>query len=66
LSSANAATGARERRHPAGMDPVHLLGGGKAVYENDRFALAPVKERDPDIVVLKARHDPVPAGRLGR
>ena len=41
----DAAAGARQRRDPAGIDPVHLLGGGEAVHQHDRRALALVEDR---------------------
>src|SRR5262245_43517465 len=52
-----AAAGTRQRRHPAGLDPVDLLSGGKAVNEDDRFTLALVHIRDIDGPVPEARHE---------
>ena len=46
----------RERRHPAGLHPVHLLGGGEAVHQHNRFAIALVEIGNLDPAVSKARH----------
>jgi len=51
----DAAARPRERRHPAGRDPVHLLVGGKAVDEHDRLALAFIEKCDVHVVVGEAR-----------
>src|SRR5262249_21692592 len=45
-----------EGRDPAGLHPVHLLGRGKAVDENDRLARALVEKGNLHGSVLKARH----------
>ena len=50
------ASGARERCHPAGKNPIHLLGGGKAVHEHDWLALAFVEKGDFHPVMREARH----------
>ncbi len=47
-----APAGAGQRRDPAGMQPVHLLGRGKAVHQHDRLALPFVEIGDLDAVVL--------------
>ena len=51
-----AAAGAGERTHPAGIDPVHLLGRGKAVDENDGFTLALVEISDLDFAMSETWH----------
>ena len=43
-------------RDPGRIDPVHVLGRGKAVHENDRRALAFVEIGDFDCAVVEARH----------
>src|SRR5215469_6333629 len=50
--------GARQRRHPAGRDPVHFLVRREAVDEYDRLALPLVKKRNLHTVTDKARHRP--------
>ena len=52
----HAPAGAGQRRDPAGMDPVHLLGGGKAVHQHDRFALPLVKEGEFHGTVMEGGH----------
>jgi hypothetical protein len=50
------AAGADERRDPAGIDPVHLFVGGKAVDEHDRLALPFVEIGDLHFAVHEIRH----------
>ena len=57
----DAPAGSGKRRHPAGIDPVHLRGRGKAVHQHDRRALPFIEKRDVDAVVGKALHV-VPTG----
>ena len=49
--------GTHQGRHPARIDPVDLLGGGKAMHQHDRLAFALVEERD--------LHGPVPETARG-
>jgi hypothetical protein len=56
VESDDAAAGARQRRHPAGIDPVHLLVGGEAVHEHDRLALAFVEKGNVDVAMSEMRH----------
>ena len=51
-----APTSKRERSDPAGMYPVHLLVGGKAVHQHDRLALALVEIGDLDLAIPETRH----------
>ena len=46
----------RQRRDPAGLHPVHLLGGGEAVHQHDRLALARIEKGDLDRTVVKGCH----------
>lgn len=50
------AAGARERRHPAGLNPVHFLRGRKAVDEHERLAASFIKISDLDVAMIEARH----------
>src|SRR5208282_5060100 len=52
----DAAPGARERGHPAGKDPIHLLVGRKAMHEHNRLALAFVEKGNFHVVMREARH----------
>ena len=52
----HAAAGARERRDPARLHPVHLLVGRKAVHQDDRLALPFIEKRNLHRPVTKARH----------
>ena len=56
----DAPAGARERRHPAGRDPVHFLVRREAVDEHDRLALPFVEKRNFHAVTNKARHTVCP------
>ena len=59
-----AAAGAGERTHPSGIDPVHLLGRGKAVHQDDGLALAFVEISDLDFAMSEIWHrfDPLSEG----
>ena len=57
----DASAGLDQRRHPAGINPVHLRRRGKAVHEHDRVARPFIEKRDVDAVVGKALHV-VPTG----
>ena len=46
--------------NPAGIDPVDILGRGKAVHQQDRIALAFVEIGNFNGAVMKARHLGVP------
>src|ERR1700691_4233365 len=52
----DASPSAGKRRHPAGVNPVNLLVGGKSVDEDDRRPLAFVEKGYLDIIVGKTRH----------
>ena len=47
---------ARQRRHPTGVQPIHLLGGGKAVHQHNRIAVTLIEISDLDTAICKARH----------
>ena len=61
-SGYDAAAGRGQCRHPARIDPVHLLVGGKAVNENDRIAGSLIEKGELDGSVLECWHD---SGGLG-
>jgi hypothetical protein len=52
----DAAARARECRHPAGKNPVHLLAGREAVHEHDRLALTLIEKGNLDAVMCKSWH----------
>ena len=54
----HAAARARQRRHPARIDPVHFLVGSKTVDEHDRLALPFVEIGDLDLTMREMRHAP--------
>ena len=44
-------------RHPGRIDPVHILGRGKAVHQNDGIALAFVEIGNLDPGIVETRHE---------
>src|SRR5258708_6778997 len=54
----DAAPGARQRRHPCRIDPVHFLGRSEAVHQHDRPTFALVEISDLDVAVLETCHGP--------
>src|SRR5437763_59788 len=52
----HAAVVAHERRDPAGLHPVDLLVGGKAMHQDDRLARALVEIGDLDVTMCESRH----------
>ena len=46
-----------QMRYPGRIDPVHVLGGGKAVHEDDRIALAFVEIGNLDPGIVEIRHE---------
>jgi len=53
----DAALGPHQRADPAGIDPVDLFAGGKAVHQHNRLALTLVEIRDLDIAIFETCHD---------
>src|SRR6185437_7686415 len=53
----HAPSGARQRRHPAGRNPIYFLGGSKTMHQHDRLAFAFVEVGDLDIAMTKEWHN---------
>ena len=52
----DAAAAPLQLRDPGGIDPVDVLGRGKAVHQHDRIALALIEVGNFDGAVVKTRH----------
>src|SRR5262245_32596973 len=52
----DASSDLRQRRNPAGIDPIHVRSRSKTMHENDRLTLPFIEKCNFHAVVLKTLH----------